>query len=383
VFGPRLIEQPLSELREKYMAAATHSVGYADFGPLDFVEPFELMLHDLVAESRLSALGHLIAPYYLKQILKMRLRVQRASSQESPVSIDKPIFILGLPRTGSSLLHELLDSHSDLQAPTFWASHHWPATRSKNLLTQSITRAQVAAVDVLAPTFRRTHSLAALKPHECVSIQGYSFRSMQFHVAFRLPSYNRWMVDGCNWAPAYDWHKKYLRFLPDTGRRWILKAPGHMLGLKALITAYPDARFIQTHRNPLEVIPSMASLTQSLRGLASRHLDAQEIGRDVHELWHHGLNNVMLARAADPSLNERFFDIGYRRLIDDPHQSLRDISSFIDLKWTKVFDEKISAHLNKNSKHRHGKHTDSAEQFGLDPAQLNLDYADYTDEYLK
>lgn len=381
MFGPRLIEQPLSKLREKYMEAAARTVGHVDFGPLDFIEPFELMLHDLVAESRLSPLGHLVAPYYLMQILKMRLRVQKASSQLTPTTIKKPIFILGLPRTGSSLLHELLDSHPDLHAPTFWASHHWPATKGKNLLTQNISRAQVAAVDVLAPTFRRAHSLAALKPHECVSIQGYSFRSMQFHVAFRLPNYNRWMIDHSDWAPAYAWHKKYLGLLPAASKRWVLKAPGHMLGLKALLAAYPDARFIQTHRNPLEVIPSMASLTLSLRGLASRHLDPKEMGRDVHELWHHGLNNVMFARAADPSLNERFFDIGYRNLIDQPHQSLRDISNFMDLEWSDVFDEKISRHLNKSPQHRDGKHTYSAEKFGLDPTQLNLDYADYTHQY--
>lgn len=378
--GPRLIQQPVPELREKFMEVACKSVGHVDFGPLDFIEPLEIMLHDLLHEAKLSPLGHLVTPYYLKQILRMRLRVQKAAETTQANDVRAPIFILGLPRTGSSLLHELLAQHHQLRAPTFWESHHWPSTQTHNLMTQAITRAQLMAVDVFAPTFRQAHALAALGPHECVSIQGYSFRSMQFHVAYRLPNYNRWMREACNWQPAYAWHEKHLSLLPHQNKRWILKAPGHMLGMQALLTQYPDARFIQTHRDPVEVIPSMASLTHSLRGIASTYKDPHEIGNDVHKLWHHGIEQVMLARAMDSGLNEKFIDINYRQLISDPNTALKRIIEFNALAWTPEFDALITNHLTKNPKH--GKHTYTPEQFGLNPAHLNLAYADYTHQYL-
>lgn len=364
------------------MLRASQRVGFVDFGPLDFIEPLELMLHDLIHEAHLTRLGHLVAPYYIKQILSMRLRVQKAAHERQAGEISAPIFILGLPRTGSSLLHELLALHPDLRAPTFWASHHWPGGQVRNAFTQTLTRLQVGVVDVLAPDFRRVHALAAMAPHECVSIQGYSLRSMQFHVAFRLPSYNRWMVSACDWAPAYAWHRKYLSLLPDTGQRWVLKAPGHMLGLSALLAQYPDARFIQTHRHPVEVIPSMASLTQSLRGLASDFDQPHEIGQDVNALWRQGIENVMLARAREPSLDARFIDIKYDELVADPDRTMQKITEFTDVRADEIFSQAQARHLAENPKHQHGRHTYTPQQFGLSPDQLELDYADYIHHYL-
>ena len=383
VFGPRLRVQPVADIREAYLEATAKSMGYVNFGPLDFLQPLELILNDLMHQSHLSPLGHIAAPFFIKKNLKMRLALNRAKESRAPTSLQRPIFILGLPRTGSSILQELLVQHPDLGAPTFWASHHWPRDSAWDLVTQNLTRAQIAVLDILAPTFRRVHALNTMSPHECVSIQGFAFRSMHFHVAFRLPSYNQaMMAEDFDWTPAYKLHADYLGLLPHAPNRWLLKAPGHMLGLDALIEQYPDALFVQTHRDPQEVIPSMASLTLSLRGLASNYIDKAEIGRDVDDLWHMGITKTMSTRAADDQLNRRFFDIRYQDLLADPVTTLGKVLKFADLAEPDNFDQLVKAHLQRRPKHQHGKHHYSAEQFHFQSGKLKEKYQRYTETYL-
>lgn len=377
MLGPRITPQPVSQLRERFMEAAARSVGFVDFGPLDFIEPLEHMLDDLMHRANLSRLGHLLAPYYFKRTLTMRLRLQQAATRRDPAPVEQPLFILGLPRTGSTVLHELLALHPQLRAPTFWESHHWPKENPLDHMTKMLTRAQIAAVDVLAPTFRRIHELHALGPHECVSIQGYALRSMQFHAAFRLPTYNRWMMTGCDWTPAYRLHARYLGLLPQTGQRWVLKAPGHMLGLTELLQQYPDARFVQTHRHPAEVIPSMASLTYSLRGMTTRNRDRAEIGHDVNALWAQGLNTVLQARHSNPDLDTRFLDVHFNDFLQNPITELTRILHFAHLPIPNSYDQAARAHLQARPKNRHGDHTYSPTEFGLNEAALTDQYDDY------
>lgn len=380
MFGPPLTGR-VTDLRDSYLESAARSEGYVDFGPTDFVEALDIMLDDLVHRAHLSRLGHLVTRYYLKQLLRMRLRIQRAGPFVAH-QIKRPIFILGLPRTGTTLLHELLSQHNVLRAPTFHESHRYPDRSWRNKIGASLTHAQLLAVDAMAPTFKRVHELRAHGPHECVSIQAYAFRSMQFHVAFRLPLYNQWMMSDFDWQPAYRIHAQYLSQLTAGHERWVLKAPGHMLGLDALVRQYPDAMFIQTHRNPLEVIPSMASLTLSLRGMATRTFDKDEIGRDVNALWHRGIYAVLEARAADPGLDSRFIDIQYQDILNNPIGTLGDIARFADLAWTQDHADKAQQHIIEHPKHRHGRHQYTLEQFGLNASILSEMYRAYQRAHL-
>lgn len=388
-FGPSLTDHNVTRLRTAHMNRACDAVGLNDFGPDDFVTPLEVMLDDLVHHARLSRFGHLITPYYLQQILRERLRVQAAISSRGETdsktnneASKSPVFILGLPRTGSTLLHELLDLHPTLRAPTFWESHHLPQNSARNIRTKALTYAQVEVVDWLAPTFRRIHKLRAMGPHECVSIQACTFRSMQFHAAFRLPTYDAWMRDEFDWEPAYTWHRRHLDVLSEVKSRWLLKAPAHMLGIDALVTAYPNARFVQLHRNPSEVIPSMASLSLSLRAMASKRHDPHELGHDVAGLWHKGLMAVMAARAKDAALNTRFLDIPYRSFITDPLAKLETISNFIDIPFTIGYTNTVQSYLDKHRQHRHGVHKYDLAQFGLTTQTINDMYRPYLQNYL-
>lgn len=383
MFGPALTGGDIPGLVERYLETAARKEGVVNFGTWDFREPFNVLLHDLVHEARLSPRGRLVTPYYLMQLLRMRLRVQHAASQQQPATIQRPIFVLGLPRTGSTLLHTLLSHHPDLRAPTFWESHHWPRGDWRDFVTQRQCDAQLLAVSMLAPDFRRIHELGTLAPHECVSIQALSFRSMQFHAAYRLPNYNRAMSRaGYDWLPAYRWHAQHLGLLQQDQRRWVFKAPAHMLGIGSLMQVYPDALFVQTHRDPATVIPSMASLTASLRRITSNEHNPDEIGADVNNLWLHGITQVMQQRVLNPTLNARFFDVRYDRLMANPANLLQQICRFSGLTWQQAYAETIANTLKQNPAHKHGKHAYSLAQFGLQPEQLAEQYADYNHQYL-
>lgn len=380
MFGPPL-KRDVEGLRDAYLESASRAEGHANFGSLDFLEPFDIMLADLVRRGELTAFGQLLARYFLKHALRMRLKIQKGGAAAN--TLKRPVFILGLPRTGTTILHELLSLHPDLRAPTFHESHHYPHDGWRDEPAKAITHVQLFCVDTLAPTFKRVHELKAHGPHECVSIQGYAFRSMHFHVAFRLPLYNQFMLSDFDWAPAYKLHNQYLSQLSNPGDRWILKAPGHMLGLQGLIEQYPDALFIQTHRNPLEVIPSMASLTQSLRGMASRTINTREIGHDVNRLWHKGISNVLALRQSDTEIDKRFLDLDFSELTSEPAAALPKIAAFLGLEMTEQYKQDLRSHLAENRRHKHGVHKYSLEQFGLDAKDLDPMYEEYNRIYLE
>ncbi len=372
------------DLRLKHLSRAARASNLYEFGTLDFVEPLDVLLHDLEREAHLTYTGKVLARRFIQRLLRLRLKV---ISREVPdVAIHRPIVVLGLPRTGSTLLHEWMATHPQLRAPTFWESHSLPTGSSWDHGSRAVTHLQLAALNVISHNLKHIHALHASGPHECVSLQAPSFRSMEFHAAFRLPNYNRWMMANFDWGPAYDWHKTMLAHLETTdrlgaARRWVLKAPAHMLSLDSLLKTYPDALFIQTHRNPLEVIPSMASLTLTLRRICSRTHDVEEIGEDVLQLWNQGISRVMEARALDPELNKRFIDIHVNDLNEAMESTLIRIAQHLDIEPNEWVPRLLRQRAN-GSKTGHKAHAYSLTQFGLDETRIQRTFTDYAEHYL-
>ncbi|MEM7220580.1 MAG: sulfotransferase [Pseudomonadota bacterium] len=363
----RLLQRTLGDEAERWLDAPAH-------------EALALIVEDLVLRGQLHAPGRRVADYYLGRHLLMRRAVLQALARREPAPIKRPIFVLGLPRTGTTFLHELLASHARLRSPTFWNSHHLPAGPLVNALTRAAIAAQLAALDLFARDFRRIHALRTNGPHECVSIQAYSFRSITFHAAFRLPRYDAWMRSaGFDWGPAYAWHERHLGLLGDAATRWVLKAPAHTLGIHALLRRYPDALFVQTHRDPRSIVPSMASLTRSLSRVTTRRRDPAEIGRDVEALWRQGLLRTLAARRADPALEARFIDVGYRELVADPAAVVERVLRFAEVEADVELAAKLRGRI--ESRHQRPRHRYSLEQFGLEADALAAAYADYLAAY--
>ena len=354
-----------------------------DFGGDDWKEPLYLLLEGYLSSANLTELGRVIARRLVIGMLTNRLRVARKfQTSTSLPNVEKPVFILGLPRTGSTLLHELLDVHPDLQTPKLWQADSVPEEDWSDWLRIFKSFLRTKLVGVVSPGFKSIHRLGALLPHECVTIQGLSFRSMQFHAIHRVDAYHGWLSN-CDWRPAYLWHERYLKILArkDPAKRWLLKAPGHMLGMRALCEQYPDAKFIQLHRRPSEVIPSMASLYASLRSGSSNTLDLEELGKSLVEEWRIGLTRVVDLRRADAKVDRNCLDIDYLEMTGDPLFVVEKITEFLELPLGSDTRYKMSEYLLRNRKGKHGSHRYSPELFGLSEKGIDTAFIDYIKSY--
>ena len=361
------------------------TTGLDDFGGDAIIEPLDLLIHDFELSADLNLAGKAAAWVILHRMLSNRLRLvaRHQSCNAGREEITQPIFILGLPRTGSTMLHETLACHPDLRAPLFWETNYLPDNSKTDKVRQLLTSAQVTALNFLSPGFQSVHKLETFSPHECVTIQASSLRSMQFHAAHRLSSYNEWL-NTCDWNPAYKHHKQYLQLLQlqnHNSVRWVLKAPGHLLAFETLVSVYPDARFVMLHRDPCEVIPSMCSLSAHLRKPFSSRIDPEEIGADITKQWLKGLQDTMRFRRENPQVNERCLDVYYQDLVHDPIETVSDILAFADVQVDETQDELFRAHLVSNPKNKHGNHHYSLSQFGLRESELKSLFAGYNEQY--
>lgn len=377
--------------RDKILAAACLATGLEDYGADDFLEPLEILIADYHSSAKLNRKGIAGSWIYLHRMLCNRLRLNHymKTTPADQQVIHQPVFILGLPRTGSTLLHELLASHPSLRAPAFWEASFVPgySTLDRSLMNKTrqwLTSAQIGIMDLLAPKFRSVHSLGTHRPHECVTLQGLSLRTMQFHAAHNLQSYDQWLAT-CDWQPAYDYHERYLKWLQfgDLGqpRRWVLKAPGHLLSIAELVRQYPNARIVQLHRNPCEVIPSMASLFLHIRKPFTQEMDLTEIGRDVTNQWHRGLQQTMAFRQKHPELESMWMDVHYKELVANPLTTAEKILAFANVATEEKELALLQSYISSNPKNKHGSHQYSLEQFGLDEPSLSERFKNYNDQF--
>ena len=372
---------------EKILKSAMFTTGLEDFGGEDFIEPMEILTSDYRTSANLNHLGRIAAWTYLHRMLSNRLRLNAfyKSQKTSEQKIDRPIFIVGLPRTGSTLLHEMMAIHSDLRAPVFWETSFVPESSPTDLFRRWLAKSQIITLNTLSPGFKAVHRLGTEQPHECITMQAASLRSMQFHAANNVKNYNDWLKE-CDWEPAYRYHEIFLKCLQahksETPKRWILKAPGHLLSMPALFEKYPDSKIIQLHRDPSEVIPSMASLFFHIRRPFTSSAVKEEIGADVKTQWFNGISATMKYRTENPEKNSRFIDINYKSLILDPLRSLEEIGTHCDLKIGENYAQLIKNYLDDHPKGKHGRHQYNLKQFGLCEHDLNSIFKEYREKHI-
>jgi len=375
--------RPLS--RDELMATARIATGESDFGDSDFIEPLDRLVESLNNEARLNTVGRLSTRTYLLQLLKNRLWIQadrRRQLQIGEGNIERPIFILGLPRTGSTLLFELLAHDERLLVPlSSEVMYPSPPPGERRMIDRwhhAKAAASLSLVDIISPDFKRIHPVGAGRPQECIAIQTHAFRSIQFHTTNNVPSYQRWL-EGADWTPAYRYHRKFLQQLdyrrpPGT---WLLKAPGHMYELQALLSVYPDARFIQTHRDPLRVVGSIASHCLALRQAFSDHVDVSETAEFWSASWHRALMRTLDLRARHPDLAGRFLDVYYAELINDPIGIVRKVYDFAGVEPRTETESAMRSWLERKPAGRHGVHRYSLADFDLSPAVERRRFEEY------
>ncbi len=380
-----LLHGPLSA--KDMLARARRRTGLTDIGDCSFEQPLEVLLKAYHEEANLNLLGRLAARWDTLRFLTNLLTLQRAE-KTTPQILDEPIkgpiLITGLPRSGTTFLHSLLALDPSNLAPLCWETiypyrdpRRSPAKPDRR--PETVDR-QFAAFVRMVPELPSLHPMSACSPQECIEIQAHVFRSYRFDATHNVPSYRRWL-DETDHEIEYRFHKRFLKHLQHSKGpgRWVLKSPDHIFMMNSIRTVYPDARMVFVHREPMEVLPSAARLTEILRRPFTRAIDRVRIGREVMERWQMGASRL-IAEAERDRQSRRIFHIRYRELTADPLGSVAELYRHFGLTLGDDARARIRDYLAERPHGGYGQNSYHPEDFGLDPKvewQRFSEYRDY------
>jgi hypothetical protein len=379
---------PLHE--EALLAEACRNTGLDDFGDDSFREPLHILLDSLDNEARLTLMGRVLARSDALNLLENRLQIQETFAKNPEIEserIEGPIFIVGLPRSGTSILHELLAQDPAHRVPLSWEAR-FPCPPPETVSYHTDPRIERADRifsfwNELVPAYRTMHEMGGRIPCECIWLTAHSFRSEEFLGRQQVPSYAAWLASA-DLSPAYAYHRRMLQLLQwkHPAERWMLKAPSHMAALGDLLAEYPDARIIMTHRDPLKTMGSTASILSALSWMRSDEANIELIKLGFGgEGMAHRLDLAMAVRDRADLDGSRFFDACYADLLDDPIGTIAGAYAHFDLELKQDVAERMRGYLRDKPQGKHGAHHYAFEDLELDLGTERARFADYQERF--
>ncbi len=343
---------------EALCAEARRRTGLEDFGEPPLEPALSILLNSLEREANLHPLGRFLMRVHLRGLLETRLRLAASWNGQLEASpIQRPVFITGMPRSGSTFLHELLATDPANRAPQVWEVM-FPVPAPAGDPGDGDPRVRKAAAALwwfrrLAPGADSVHPLRACTPQECVAIQSYTLLSEAFLATCRIPSYEAFLHSQ-DLGPAYAWQRRFLQHLQlrRSPKRWVLKSPDHVYGLEELFAVFPDACVVQTHRNPLEVLRSSSQLLEVLHGLFARPGDREQIVAREARVLAEAMDRLMRFRDLHPELGGRFLDVKYSELVSDPLAAVRRIYRHFEMPLTDEATQQMRRLVSNRSRYR-------------------------------
>jgi Sulfotransferase family len=360
-------------------ASAVKACGLDDFGVDDdnYREALGMLLESFRRDADLTELGSKMQRFFVRNALVARLVSEAAFKQypqHADVAIERPIFVTGLPRTGTTAIHRLLTADPMHQGLELWLAE-FPQPRpphetwSQNPVFQQID-AQFTKAHEENPDYTGLHYMTADEVEECWQLLRQSLHSVSYETLAHLPTYSQWL-SAQDWTKPYLRHRKNLQLigLNDAEKRWVLKNPSHLFALDALFATYPDALVVQCHRPAETIMASMCSLAQHTTEGWSNVFTGEVIGQDSLETWSRGLELFDTERAKhDPA---QFYDLDYFEFIKDPLSVVQGIYAKFGMEFTDAAHEAMtSMHAESQKGPRAPKHTYSLADYGLTDDQV-------------
>jgi len=382
--------QPIALDEDSLINRAIKKAGSSDFGGDGFREGLRRFLASAESEAELTLLGRLMVQGYVTDNLVNRLKLTEWRKQHDAVAKEKivaPLFIVGLPRTGTTILHGLLEQDPTNRSPLSWEVQFPvpPATPETWETDPRIAEHQKILDQLfkLVPGFAAMHPMGATMPQECVAVFTMCFMSEQLQVQFNVPSYQAWL-DEQDMRPTYEFHRHFLQHAQSggvQGGRWVLKSPAHLHLIETLLDVFPDARIVHTHRDPIKVCASVASLTATLRGASTDTIDLHEIGRQQLDWWAKLIGSSLEQRRRLRHKSEQFFDVKMSETVSDPLDVVRRMYAHFDYPLTDEVEARMLAFMKENTRDKHGSHTYTPEDFGIDPEHDRAPFQEYIDYF--
>lgn len=362
---------------------AERDTGLDDWGDDPLQELLSTLVHSLESDGRLTPIGRLVARRGLRHVLGTRLYIQRALREQPHCAerpIRRPLFVAGLPRTGTTFLHNLLAQdpvsrplltwETAFPAPIHRPGDHGPDRRAE------IVRQGLARLKRFVPQMATAHAVHADQPEECSLLLGYAgILPLMAETVFWEYRRRLDQLTDAELITAYQYHRLQLQILQGDAPpgHWVLKATTHVYGLFGLLSVYPDACVVQTHRDPQQIVASSASLVSMF--LWQITPARPDFGEALATLLADRIRRGLAARAAFPP--ERVLDVRYADLVRAPIDTVRRIYDHFGYEYTPDFERLMQLWLYANPQHKHGVHRYSLEQFGLTPQRIDELFADY------
>jgi hypothetical protein len=372
--------------------ASAKAGGLRDFGDPSFREGLAVFCRALESEAKLSLLGRQLLHQKIIELLTNRLGVEDWYKRHPEIEdevLAPPLVIVGLPRTGTTLLQRLLSCDPQFYSMPWWESRY-PVPFAGESLREPKQRIEQARAEVKAmieamPKLLSIHPMDADQADEEVMLMEHSFiAAMNSYVC--IPSYMDWL-SRTDERPAYANLKRMLKFLQWQKRqrgivaeRWVLKSPHHLLRMALLLEVFPGVRVIQTHRDPLDTIPSIASFIHTLWCIYSSEVDAATAGREWSALMARALQHTLSVRDHHP---EVFFDVDFIDTVKRPSEAVRDIYAFAGLRLTPETERSMRRWSEGNRRDVRAVHEYRLQTFGLSEAQIKQDFSEYRKRFIE
>jgi hypothetical protein len=371
-------------------AQACEATGLDDLGEDTWRDGLEHLVDALEHEARLNEIGMQIVPAEIVGYFTTRLHItewHRQHPEIGDVDIRPPIVIMGQPRTGTTILFDLLAQDPANRVPLTWeVDYPWPPPETATYETDpriAEVQSTLEMTEILIPGFLGIHAMGAQLGQECVRITGGDFKSMIFPTQYRAPSYMHWLHHEADMAEAYRYHRKFLQHLQSRhpAQRWLLKSPAHLWSLDALLGEYPDALLVQTHRDPLKVVASLASLTSVLRRLGTDEATIPEMAEELVGTIVLGLDRSVDARTDGTVPRDQAIDVLFADFMADPMVTVQGIYDRLGIELTAEAESAMRTFMAENPQDKHGGHRYTFEDTGLDAGELRERVQRYQDHF--
>lgn len=363
----------------------------AALGDSAFVEPLTLFCHGLENEAELTVMGRWMSRRMILRLLEVRIQINDYLAAD-PGTLDEPIvqpiFVIGAPRTGTTVMHGILAQDPAHRAPEGWEllrpvppPHPDPDIRAADPRI-ALAGAELVMPQTVASGMLAIHEYSGRMFKECLSAMSFEFRSEEMVSRTDVPTYQAW-YDTADLRPAYRTYRKVLQILQRRMpiRRWVLKSPAHLQGLPALLEVFDDARFVITHRDPTAILPSVTSLIATMRWAHSERVDFAAIGRYHLELYARSLDNLIDLIDSGRLPADRTAQVPHRQVSIEKLAAARSVYGQLGMQLSADAEAAMSAYVAATPPGKHGEHRYEFEDLGLTRAEVRARFARYIERF--
>tara|TARA_Y100000741_G_scaffold124931_1_gene94170 strand:+ start:947 stop:2065 length:1119 start_codon:yes stop_codon:yes gene_type:complete len=342
-------------------------------GEDDYSKPLEILIKSANKNNKFNLFGAFAFKNQLKDRLKMRSKLHNFMKDKVLPSPADPIFVTGLPRSGTTFLFNLLALDKNHRSPKYWEIMS-PLPLTKNNFDIKIREwkinAELKFARTIIPKLKSMHHIRAQTPEECELLATINVRSFVYMCMANVPEYVEYLKD-CSFESVFMWHKKFFQMLELNGRpeRWLLKDPSHIGHIPEILSTYPNAKFINIHRSPMESIASFCSLAKNIRSAFSKNVNKKEIGAVILDFWQHSLNKGIDAK--EELSEDQFIDLSYSNFINNPLLAIKDIYEKFGLYIDIETENRMKQYLMNQTKIKKQKHNYSLQEYGISERNIN------------